>query len=410
MTHTHVTYGELMDDARRAAHRGMNTLARDRLSDPDAARAAVNARAALLACLGRHATVLLGATRVEAWRTGTAHRHSPDARTPTILATLAWIDTLASHATPARATEVAAGSAAEHWARATALVARATDLVATHQDRAGALRPGAPADLAHADLGPLLAATTRMVAVLAPTEPLALRCREAGMTRTQLDTHLPVGDRLLDATWSLARTLRFADSAVADLTLARPPIDATRPAEEWVQRMARVHARVHRHATSGHVSVRTLHDIARLGLVTSHVLDTSGRRDHATQDAVTDHWRAVLDHLDPLRSVTPHDPVLRHDVEHLLHLARPSTTVNPAERTLLLEAIAASVHTMNACSALAERALARSTDAWAPAPPRRGYLPDLHLPGQAARRAPPLAAPWPRTGTSPPSAPGLTLT
>ncbi len=160
----------------------------------------------------------------------------------------------------------------------------------------------------------------------------------------------------------------------------------------------------------GHVSVRTLHDIARLGLATSHVLATSGQRDPATQSAVTDHWRSVLDHLDPLRSVQPHDRVLRHDVERMLHLARPATTAaHPNEQRALLDAVAASVPAMNACSALAERALARSTDVWIPAGPRRPYLPDLHRPGHATRRAPPYEAPWPRTSPPPPS-PGLTLT
>ena len=155
--------------------------------------------------------------------------------------------------------------------------------------------------------------------------------------------------------------------------------------------MARVHARLHRHTHGGHVSVRTLHDIARLGLATSHVLATSGQRDPATQSAVTDHWRSVLDHLDPLRSVQPHDRVLRHDVERMLHLARPATTAaHPNEQRALLDAVAASVPAMNACSALAERALARSTDVWIPAAPRRPYLPDLHRPGHAARRAPPV--------------------
>ncbi|MDO8308928.1 MAG: hypothetical protein Q7V58_11295 [Actinomycetota bacterium] len=413
MISTRLTYGQLMDDARRAAHQGMNTLARDRLPDPGAAQEVVSARAGLLASLGRHATTLIGSTRLAVWRASTPTRRSPDARTPAVVATLAWVDVLDQHATRAphgETTTAGGGVAAGHWSRATALVECATDLVATHQDPAGGMRPGTPADLAYGDLGRLLASTTRLVAAVAPTEPLALRCREAGITRADVDARLPVGERLLDDTWALARTLRFADSAVADLTLARPTIDVGRGAVEWGQRMARVHARLHQHAQRGHVSVRTLHDIARLGLVTSHVLDTSGRRDHATQSPVTDHWRTVLTHLDPLRSVEPHDRVLRHDVERLLHLARPATTADPTDQQRLLDTVSTSVPLMNACSAIAERVLARSSDVWIPAPPRRPYLRDLHRPGQAARREPPPEAPWPRTGPSPSRPAGLTVT
>ncbi len=280
---------------------------------------------------------------------------------------------------------------------------RATDLIATHHELNGALRLGSPLSLAVGDLGSLLTSTTRLVAVVAPTEPLALRCREAGMTRSALDAHLPVGDRLLDDTWALARTLRFADSAVVELTVARPGIDADTPAEEWAQRMTRVHARLHRRVIGGRVSVRTLLDVARLGLVTSHVLDTSGRRDHPAQAAITDQWRAVLADLDPLHSIEPLDRVLRHDVERMLHIARPSTGATfPTQWGALLATIEAMVPTMNACSDLAHQSRCHSTDAWVPAAPRRAYLRDVHAPATlpAARR--PLQ---PHGRTRPPSRP-----
>jgi hypothetical protein len=403
-----VTYGDLMDHARRSAHRGMNALAHAPLADSPAAAATLAARARLLAGLGQHATALIGAPRLEAWRAGTPHRHSPDHGSATVRAVLAWITALeSSHTSTPPLTSTLAGSAAGHWARAAALVERASDLVATHHTPTGVTRPGTPVALAHGDVGPLLASTTRLVAVIAPTEPLALRCRQAGMTRTDLDRQLPVGDRLLDDTWGLARTLRFTHSAVADLTVARPGIDADTPADEWAQRMTRVHARLHRHVNHGRVSVRTLHDLARLGLVTSHVLATSGRR-NPTQAKVTDQWRAVLADLDPLHSIEPHDRVLRHDVDRLLHLARPAST-SGLDQDGLLDAIAASAPTMDACSALAAQALARSTDVWIPAAPRRSYLPDVHAPGHAARRAPPSTAPWPGAIPQPPGPSGLTV-
>ncbi|MCX6432928.1 MAG: hypothetical protein NTX29_09090, partial [Actinobacteria bacterium] len=60
-----------MDDARRAAHQGMNALARDRLPDTGAAREAVTARGTLLASLARQASTVIGAPRLEAWRAST---------------------------------------------------------------------------------------------------------------------------------------------------------------------------------------------------------------------------------------------------------------------------------------------------------------------------------------------------
>ena len=403
-----VAHGELMDHARRAAHRGMNALAQAPLADGHDAEATIAARARLLAGLGRHAAALIGAPRLEAWRAGTPHRHSPDHRSATVRAVLAWITALESSDTSTPpVTSTPDGSAAGHWTDAAALVERGSDLVATHHTPTGATRLGTSTALARGDVGPLLASTTRLVAVIAPTEPLALRCRQAGMTRTDLDRQLPIGDRLLDDTWALARTLRFTDSAVADLTVARPGIDADTPADEWAQRMTRIHARLHRHVIHGRVSVRTLHDIARLGLVTSHVLATSGRRD-PTQAQVTDQWRAALADLDPLHSIEPHDPVLRHDVDRLLDLARPRTT-STVDRPGLLDAIAASAPTLDACSSLAAQALSRSTDVWIPAAPRRSYLPDVHAPGHAARRAPPSTAPWPGAIPGPPGPSGVTV-
>jgi hypothetical protein len=402
-----------MDDGRRAAHQGMSSLARTGLADVHDAEDALAARARLLAAAARHATTLIGAPRLDAWRAGAPPRRSPDARAPSVVAALAWIDALDPADAVTRvqpATTPDAATAAGHWTRSALLVERATDLIATHRQSGGALRVGTPEDLAQGDLGPLLSATTRLVAAVAPTEPLALRCREAGMTRAALDAHLPVGDRLVDETWELARTLRFVDSAVADLTVARPGIDADTPAQEWTQRVARVHARLHRHVAHGRVSVRTLLDVARLGLVTSHVLDTGGRRDHAAQAAITDQWRGILADLDPLHSIEPLDRALRHDVDRMLHLARPSTGATlPTKWPALLAAIEASVPTINACSDLAQQVRSRSTDVWIPAEPRRPYLRDVHAPGHAARRAPPAPAPWPRTPPEPPGRSGLTL-
>ena len=407
MSGTQLTYGELMNGARRSAHQATGALAVAPLADAHAARDALTARAELFAAIGRHVTVLIGEPRLAIWRAEVPTRRHPDERTPAVRAVLAWIDQLERHQPVPEPGPIDDGSvagpcaAAGHWMRCRELVDHATELVATHHDPAGRVRPGTPEALARADLGPLLADAARLVAVIAPLEPLALRCRQAGLDRAELDAQLPVTDRLLDHTWALVRTLRFPATAVSDLTVARPSIDAIDAGDEWTQRMARVHARLHQHAQRGHVSVRTLHDIARLGLVSSHILDTSGHRDHAQQSAVTDQWRAVLAHLDPLRSIQRHDRGLRLDVERMLHVARTTHAMESAGAAKrLLGAVATSIPTMDACAAIADRLLAGTADAWIPAPPRRGYLPDPHLPGQAASRAPPQAVAWPRSGLS----------
>lgn len=328
MTAPRVTYGELMDVARRAAHQGMNALARDRLTGAGTARATVAIRAELLAEIGRHAVTVLGPTRVDAWRGGEPARRCLESRQPAVIATLAWIDTLTQHEPhrpeAARAPEL--GVAAGHWARSLLLVRAAGDLVATHQDPGGALRPGTPGDFALADVGGVLASATRLVNVIAPIEPLAVRCRQAGMTPMEVDRSLPLADRLLEDTYALEGALRFPMSAVTSLPLHRAPIGGGDPAVEWRERLGRVHARMHRHAQRGRVSVRTLHDVATLGLVTSHVLTSSGLRDPAAGPELTDQWRAVQAYLAPLGSVERRDRVIRHDTERMLDLARPART------------------------------------------------------------------------------------
>lgn len=409
MTTPQVTYGELMDDARRAAHQGMNALARDRIPDAAIARATVAIRAELLAEIGRHAVTLLGPTRVGTWRGGEPTRGCLESRQPAVIATLAWIDAIDAHR-PARPQAVLPpepGLAAGHWSRSLRLVRAATDLVATHQDAGGALRAGTPGDFALADVGGLLASATRLVNVIAPIEPLAVRCRQAGMTPAEVDRALPLADRLLEGTYALEGALRFPMSAVAGLPERRAPIGAGDPAVEWRERMERVHARMHRYAQRGRVSVRTLHDVATLALVTSHVLTSSGLRDPATGPELTDQWRAVLAYLAPLGSVERRDRVIRHDTERMLDLAR--TPGEPAARGRLLRAIDAGTPAMDACSELADRLLAQTTDAWIPAKPRAPYLRDLRPPGTAARRAPPPEAPWPRMPPPPPPASGLGL-
>jgi hypothetical protein len=257
----------------------------------------------------------------------------------------------------------------------------------------------------------LLSAPARLAAMAGAGAPLALRCRQAGLTRDVIDNALPLGDPITTASWDLAAALRFPDSAVAPVTAHAAGPDTSSPAAEWRSRLDRIATRLRAAQSHGRVSVRTLHDVATLGLVTSHVLSTSTRQDSdLAPDAptspvvdpvggpVTKQWRALTAHLAPLRSTEPADRVIREDVERLLAIAHPGSTTDLAESRHLLQTIRASLSTLDACSAVADRLLNTSADAWVPAKPRRPYLPDLHRPGHAARAAEPPPTGFPRMG------------
>ena len=202
--------------------------------------------------------------------------------------------------------------------------------------------------------------------------------------------------------------MRFPDSAVAPVTVHAAGPDTSSPAAEWRSRLDRIATRLRAAQSHGRVSVRTLHDVATLGLVTSHVLATSHSlraSDTPTSPALdpalgpaTEQWRALTAHLAPLRSTEPADRVIREDVDRLLAIAHPGSTADPAEGRQLLQTMRASLPTLDACSAVADRLLATSFDAWVPAKPRRPYLPDLHRPGHAARAAEPPPTGFPQMG------------
>jgi hypothetical protein len=90
--------------------------------------------------------------------------------------------------------------------------------------------------------------------------------------------------------------------------------------------------------------------------------------------------------------------VIREDVDRLLAIAHTGSATDPTEGHRLLVAVRAGLPTLDACSAVADRLLAASVDAWVPAKPRRPYLPDLHRPGHAARAAEPPPTRFPRMG------------
>ncbi len=405
-----VTYGELMDGARLCAARAQRAIARTPFADADAARYVLTARARLLAAVAHHGEVIVGAGVVQAWRDSAPAHRGVEQRDRRVLSALAWLEALRTAAgfddqAPVVAPESGRPPAGVHLDRARALVAAASDLIATHRDPDGALLPTAvPAVGAVDAVGPL-SAPARLAAMAGAGEPLALRCRQAGLGRDVIDNALPLGDPITAASWDLAAALRFPDSAVAPVTAHAAGPDTTSTAAEWGSRLDRIATRLRAAQSRGRVSVRTLHDVATLGLVTSHVLATSpssnrGPAPDTPASPVTEQWRALTSHLAPLRSTEPADRVIREDVDRLLALAHPGSTTDPAQSRQLLQAIRASLPTLDVCSAVAGRLLAASADAWVPAKPRRPYLPDLHRPGHAARAAEPPPTGFPRMGTT----------
>lgn len=404
-----VTYAELMDGARLCAARAQRAIARTAMLDADAARYVLDSRARLLSEVARHVEVTLGAGLVRAWRESAPARRGTDQRDRRVRVALAWLDALVpptgerggQHCplTPESGRPVAG----VHLDRARVLVAAASDIIATHRGPGGALRPTGSPSLGTADAMGLLSAPVRLAAMVAPVEPLALRCRQAGLPRATIDDALPLGDPVTVASWSLAAAIRFTDSAVAPVTAHAAGLDTSSPAAEWVSRLDRIATRLRALEGRGRISVRSLHDLATLGLVTSHVLTTSTRigPEPATPPAlgpVTEQWRVLAAHLAPLRSTEPVDRVIRQDVEALLRIAHPGSSIDPLARHQVVAAMRAGVATLDACAQVAGRLMIASTDAWIPATPRRPYLPDLHRPGQAAHAAPPAPTCFPRMG------------
>lgn len=396
----HPTYGELMDAARRhvvAAHLALQCTA---FTDPRDALAAVDARGRLLRALAANVRAVLGRTHLAAVRDQRLGRRTPEVRMPRVLATLSWINRLDA----ARALDPEAGQGLDAAAPVTAslraaqtAVDAATDLALTHFDESGGLRLHAPDVLAGGTWGQRIADGMRITAMAAAIEPLAQRCRQAGLTRSQVDDYLPLDDDLVDQTWALAAAWGFPPATARDITVARPAIRTGDPAAEWTDRMTRVFQQVLRHGDRGRVGVRTLRDVARLGTVTSHVLATSGHSEPADQSEVTAQWQSLTQYLAPLRSTEPADDVVHGHVERMLDLASPSDTAGqPATRARLLRAIAASTPTLDGCSAIAEQLMTTSNDLWLPPKPRRAYL--RVVPAANTRATRPAAAPhpWPR--------------
>ena len=412
----HPTYGEFMDRARWHTTKAFQLLTRAPMASEDHARHAVRSRADLLTGLAAHARAVIGPAHLAALREHPVTRRTPDPTDPRVRHLLAWIDALTepSRRSPSTANETHDGDVrdtrdrgpvAEAYGAATLAVGTAADLIATHHDGAtGAARPWTPPQLAGSDYGLLVVEAARVAALAAAIEPLALRCREAGLTRSEVDLHLPLADRLVDATWSVAAEWGFPEPGIRDITVARPPIRTGDPAAEWTDRIRCVRDRMRAHQDTGHAGVRTLQDVARLGTVVSHILATSRPDASAQQSAITATWRSITEYLAPLRSTEPADRTIRGHVERMLELARPAHTQDtPRARGRLLRAITDTTPVVDECAAIADRLAASSADLWIPAKSTRPYLRSIRTSGLAARRSTEAPRAWPRPTRAPAS-------
>lgn len=386
MTHPHVTYGDLMHDARRQITDAITSLRSAGLRSPDDARTVLALRTGTLVAVRRNVTTALGPARTEAVLEHLhTSRHHPAPAHPGPAAVAAWLLVLP---TDPQAPDPKAGepAAAIGLRRAIDLVNAASDLLATHTQPAGGLRPVADAKLATASLGSVIAAPARLCALLGPTEPFALTARAAGLPRDEVDLLLPLVNPIESATWTAMTANGFPTAGLDGVRLAHPAIRTDTPAIEWTDRLDRVTRRVLAHERRGDLAARTAADIARLGLVTTRYLATNGDTTHLAADVTS--WATLLKQLSALRSLTPHDPFIRRDVQSMVDLAADQEPHDAAFTRALSHGLAA----IGTCSRSVERQLSRSTDLWSPpAVTVPNYL--RRVSGSTRHRAQPAAFP-----------------
>jgi hypothetical protein len=362
MTNPHVTYGDLMHDARRHVIDALASLRTAGLRSPDDARTILALRTGTLVALRRNATTALGPARTKAVLEHLhTSRHHPTPAHPDPAAVAAWLRTLPTddHTPDPKAGEPAA---AVELRRAIALVNAASDLLATHTQPAGGLRPVADGTLATPSLGSVIAAPARLCALLGPTEPFALQARAAGLARDEVDELLPLVDPIEPATWTAMTANGFPPPSLDGVRVAHPAIRHGTPAVEWSDRLDRVTRRVLARERRGDLPARTAADIARLGLVTTRYLATTGDTTEVTLADTARSWATLLHQLSALRSLTPHDSVIRHDVQTMVDLTADQEPDDLAFARALTHGLAA----IGTCSRSVERQLTRSTDLWSP--------------------------------------------
>ena len=322
------SYRDLMADSARHVAQASSALGRDRFTDVETARAAVEAYWGLLAALHRHAWALSGGSRRLA---GVSASGNP---APWDRAAVRFIDSLeiaARH--PVTWDEPAAGSAAHGWRNATRSLLLANDLLATHRDP----KDGEPRTPEAAKLeDPRFRATGFVdlsdiaVTVLTAQRDLALRSGQSGVSWREVARRLPD----LEPTWQAARDLgreaafgALGPGPSTDLELARPPIRMSDPIVELGDRIRRLRQNAWQFAREQYVGANCLTEFATAAVIVhTHVRDYLTRDTPAgaggestnsvarmSSDARTA-WAEVNQQTRQFRTATPGSAALREDV------------------------------------------------------------------------------------------------
>ena len=313
-----------------------SALGRDRFTDVETARAAVEAYWGLLAALHRHAWALSGGSRRLA---GVSASGNPD---PWDRAAVRFIDSLeiaARH--PPTWDEPPADTAAHGWRHATRSLLLANDLLATHRDP----KDGEPRTPEAAKLeDPRFRATAFVdladiaVTVLTAQRDLALRTGQSGVSWREVSRRLPD----LEPTWQAARDLEreaafgaHGPGPAADLEVARPQLRTADPIVELGDRIRRLRQNAWQFAREQYVGASCLTEFATAAVVVhTHVHDHVVRDSPAAPGGVSVNsvarmssdartaWAEVNQQTRQFRTATPGSAALRDDVATIRDLCQ----------------------------------------------------------------------------------------
>lgn len=336
------TYADLLHLAARRVGTAAATLANERFSDAEAARAAVESYWGLLEAVHSHAWQLAGGTRrVEGiWASREPEPHDR--------AAARLIDTLAPAARHVMARDVplARSGVGGAWESASQALGAASDLLATHRDHRGVYRSPDGAHLedssfratAYAGLSDLCLTITMA------DRDLALRSGQAGVPWREVARRLPDVEAVAQEARALAAisslTAAGAEGAI-ELTVARPKIRTADPLLELGDRILRLRANAWSLSGEAHVGIAALSEYAAAGVIVhTHVcayLAEAGTKGSlsSAKSAVESAgrsrtaWANVHRGLRELRSATPGSAALRGDVSRIRDLCQ---TVFPLRR------------------------------------------------------------------------------
>ncbi|MDQ1250426.1 MAG: hypothetical protein QG597_4805, partial [Actinomycetota bacterium] len=402
MNGTAATYGELMGAARSSIAATGRHLALTALPSPEAARAVIAARSAVIAATRAQAIALFGPARIDAVTSGNPVRQRPgrsatvvrDQRSMRFLAWTMAADTIATTGTLPRPIDDRDNlldsddscAPARGYRRAAQLIRAATDLLDTHRTTTEPRVVASDAGI----LEPLRIA--RML-----TEPHALyaRSRQAGMTAKSVNRELPLRAeaQLTQATWDLAVALPARPSWLENVPIAGT-IRTDTPAHEWVDRITRLPARLRAVAAAGPVGINTMKAVAAAGLVSHYLRTLDGTA------GLDNPWFCVVEQLRPWHSPVPIDPGIASDSRRLQELAR-SARYSPDTSPVgsLAAAATATAAAVDDLVDLATR-LMPSVDRWVPAKPSPSYLVRPNAVPYIAWRPTEAPIPWPTNAAS----------